>query len=65
MKRYKEGDRVSDPALGEGTVVSSGHPRWPRHWCLVEWDNTPGVRYNMRQNPTLWWPGCHGEEATP
>jgi len=64
VPRFKPGDRVEDSFLGWGTVVKAGICCFPNR-CMVLFDYTPPMTYNMSTNPCLWWPGCHDrQEAT-
>jgi hypothetical protein len=54
--KFKEGDRVMHNYLGAGTVeqvVESSYVMNYMFAYIVRFDETPSVRYNMAQNPTL------------
>ena len=51
-KRLKIGERVSDEYLGSGTIVK----QLPGDFYSVLWDVRPAWRYNLGENPCLWWP---------
>ena len=48
MKKFKKGDRVRDAYLGDGTFI-----KYVSGLCLVQWDKTPSIKYNMGENPSL------------
>lgn len=56
MLKFKKGDRVVDDSLGAGTVeqvIESSLQRGFAVACVVRFDKTPDVRYNLARNPTL------------
>jgi len=52
----KIGDRVIHDYLDNGTVIKVGGLHLVG-MCLVKWDKTPAVRYNMGENPCAVWIG--------
>jgi len=55
--RFKEGERVSHEDLGDGEVIEV--IMWNRKTdagYLVQFEETPAVRYNMAQNPCIVLP---------
>jgi len=60
MKKFSLGQRVIAEYLGAGTVVevmklARGNPLCIAY--MVRFDETPDVRYNMGENPTMVFPG--------
>lgn len=47
MRKFKKGDRVRG-YLGDGTFL-----KYVSGFCLVRWDITPPIEYNMGENPSL------------
>ncbi len=62
-KTCRIGDRVTDPFLGDGTVVEAGVCGKP-DWYMVVWYADPPLEYNCGENPCLWWPGMHDNTDT-
>ncbi len=65
MPKFKSGDRVIDYFLGAGSVVKpvrSSLDGGITIAYIVLFDETPDVRYNMEQNPTMVFAsGVHAE----
>ena len=57
MKKFSPDQRVVDEYLGAGTVIERIKINPFCIAYMVRFDETPDVRYNMGQNPTMVFPG--------
>jgi len=59
MKKFSPGQRVVAEYLGAGTVIERIKISRLNPLCMaymVRFDETPDVRYNMGENPTMVFP---------